>query len=203
MKLYYKPGACSLASHIALREAGADFDLEKVDTAAGVTETGADFRAISAMGYVPALTLFDGETLTEGPAILQHIADSAPETSLAPAAGSRDRTTLHARLNFVASELHRAFAPFFASEPPKGEAREKAVATLAKRFDHLEGLLEGRDHLVGERFTVADAYAFVVSSWAIPTKIGLDRWPNVRTFVDRIAKRPAAQAAMRAEGLIT
>ncbi len=150
-----------------------------------------------------ALTLFDGETLTEGPAILQHIADSAPETGLAPAAGSRDRTTLHARLNFVASELHRAFAPFFASEPPEGEAREKAVATLAKRFDHLEGLLEGRDHLVGERFTVADAYAFVVSSWAIPTKIGLDRWPNVRTFVDRIAKRPAAQAAMRAEGLIT
>jgi glutathione S-transferase len=202
MILYYKPGACSLASHIALREAGADFDLEKVDTAAGVTETGADFRTNSAMGYVPALTLFDGETLTEGPAILQHIADSAPETGLAPAAGSRDRTTLHARLNFVASELHRAFAPFFASEPPEGEAREKAVATLAKRFDHLERLLEGRDHLVGERFTVADAYAFVVSSWAIPAKIGLDRWPNVRTFVDRIAKRPAVQAAMRAEGLI-
>jgi len=125
MKLYYKPGACSLASHIALREAGADFDLEKVDTGAGVTETGADFLAISAMGYVPALTLFDGETLTEGPAILQHIADSAPETGLAPAAGSRDRTTLHARLIFVASELHRAFAPFFASEPPEGEAREK------------------------------------------------------------------------------
>lgn len=203
MKLYYKPGACSLASHIVLNEIGADFEIEKVDTAAGRTETGADFAAINPNGYVPVLDLDDGERLTEGAAILQHLADRAPGTGLTPKAGTIDRARVIEHLNFTASELHKAFAPFFGAVKPEGAARAAAEEKLVRRMDHLERqLADGRAYLVGGRFTVADAYAFVVASWANPVGVGLDRWPNVAKYVERIAARPAVVKAMTAEGLI-
>lgn len=203
MKLYYKPGACSLASHIVLHEIGAEFEIERVDTDAQRTESGAEFGGINPNGYVPVLDLDNGERLSEGAAILQHLADANPEAGLAPKAGTLERTRLIEYLNFTASELHKAFSPFFSSTPPEGEARAAAEAKLAKRLDHLERLLsDGRDYLVGGRFSVADSYAFVVSSWAKPVGIGLERWPNVAAFVERVGQRPAVARAMRAEGLL-
>ncbi len=207
MKLYYAPGACSLASHIALRETGADFDLEKVDTGTGKTETGAAYAEVNPKGYVPALKLDDGTVLTEGAAILQFIADgaaaNAPKLRLAPAAGSRDRVHLQEHLNYVASEIHKSFSPFFASEPPAKSDDDPAFAKLVKRLDYVEDLLsDGRTYLMGDEFTVADAYLFTVANWAHPLGIGLDRWPNLAAFVERISARPATRAAMQAEGLI-
>ena len=202
MKLYYIPGSCSLAVHIALNEIGARFDLEKVDSKNGVTETGVDYAGINPDGYVPALSVDGGDIFTEAPAILQYLADLAPERLLAPAAGSIDRVRLQQQLNFTASELHKSFSPFFADTPPEGANKEAALAKLFKKFAHLERLLaDGRDFIMGKDFTVADAYNFVVASWAVPTGIGLDRWPNVAAFVERVSQRPAVVKAMRAEGL--
>ena len=202
MKLYFKPGACSLASHIVLRETGAEFELEQVDTAAQKTASGEDFSAINPKGYVPALRLDDGEILTEGAAVLQFLADRAPEAGLAPAAGTIERARLQEHLNFVASELHQAFGPFFGGQL-SDEARRAAEAKVARRMDHFETLLaDGRPFLLGETFTVADAYLFVVASWANFTGIGLDTWPRVAAFVERVAARPKVREAMVAEGLI-
>ena len=203
MKLYYMPGACSLASHIVLREVGETFEIEKVDTAAGRTEGGADYARINPKGYVPALGLDDGEVLTEGAAILQYIADRHPEVGLVPPPGTLARTRVQEHLNFVAAELHKAFGPFFAAEPPAGAARVAADANVARRMDHIESVLsDGRTYLLGDAFTVADAYLFVVAGWAEPLGVGLDRWPHVAAFVARVADRPAARAAMQAEGLL-
>lgn len=203
MKLYYKPGACSLASHIVLREVDETFELEKVDTAAGKTESGGDFAAINPKGYVPALRLDGDEVLTEGAAILQYIADQHPAAELAPKAGTLERARLQEHLNYVASELHKAFSPFFSANPPSGEARQAVEANLARKMDHFEATLsDGRAYLLGDNFSVADAYLFVVASWSRPTGVDLDRWPNLAAFVGRVAARPAAQDALRAEGLI-
>lgn len=201
MKLYYKPGACSLASHIVLREVGADFTLDRVDTENQKTETGADFGAVNANGYVPALRLDDGEVLTEGAAILQFVADKNPDAGLAPTAGTLERARLQEHLNFVASELHKAFGPFFSSS---ATADEKAAATakVGQKLDHFETILgDGRTYLLGDAFSVADAYLFVVANWTGPTGIGLDRWPNVEAYSARVAARGAVQEALRAEGL--
>ncbi|UWQ27105.1 glutathione transferase GstA (plasmid) [Leisingera aquaemixtae] len=202
MKLYYKPGACPLASHIALYETGRPFDIEAVDTAAGRTESGADYRAINPKGYVPALGLDDGSILTEGAAVLQYIADSHPAAGLAPAAGTLARARMQEQLNWIGSELHKAFGPLFregTSEAGKDDAR----SAVAGKFDFIEAqLADGREWLVEGRFSVADAYLFVVSNWANFTGIDLARWPNLAAFVSRSAARPSAQAAMRAEGLI-
>ncbi|KIC35731.1 glutathione transferase GstA [Leisingera sp. ANG-M7] len=202
MKLYYKPGACPMASHIALHETGRPFEIEAVDTAAGRTEGGADYRAINPKGYVPALDLEDGGILTEGPAILQYIADSHPEAGLAPAAGTLARSRMQEQLNWIGTELHKAFGPLFrdgTSEAGKNEAR----TAVAGKFDLIEAqLADGREWLVEDQFSVADAYLFVVSNWANFTGIDLSRWPNLAAFVSRSANRPSAQAAMRAEGLI-
>lgn len=203
MKLYFKPGACSLASHIVLHEIGAEFDIDKVDTSAGTTEAGEDFAAVNPNGYVPALRLADGEVLSEGTAILQYLADQNPEANLVPKAGTIERARLQQHLNFVASELHKAFSPFFSANPPEGEARSAALANLDRKMEPFEiHLADGRDYLLGKAFSVADAYLFVVANWANPTSIGLDKWPNVAALVRRVAARPASQAAMRAEGLI-
>ena len=197
MKLYYLPGSCSLASHIALREVGADFDLERVDAA----NKSSDFLALNPKGYVPALTLDDGDLLTENAAILQFIADSKPAAELAPAAGSRERVHLQAYLNFVGTELHKAFSPLFkadSSEDEKSAARKK----VQQKFDYVEKLLsDGRSYLQGDNFSVADIYLYVVSTWTGPTGIGLDAWPNIAAFQQRIAARAAVQAALKAEGL--
>ncbi len=201
MKLYYKPGACSLASHIVLREVGADFDLDRVDTENRKTETGGDFGAINANGYVPALQLDDGQVLTEGAAILQFVADQSPDAGLAPAAGTLERARLQEHLNFVASELHKAFGPFFSNSASDTE-KSAAGVKVAGKLDHFEAILgDGRSYLLGDKFSVADAYLFVVANWTGPTGMGLDRWPNLKAFCARVAARGAVQAAFRAEGL--
>lgn len=202
MKLYYAPGACSLSPHISLREAGVSFDLEKVDTSTRRTESGADYLSINPKGYVPALQLDGGEVLTEGAAVVQFIADSHPDAGLAPAGGTLERARLQEHLNFIASEMHKAFTPLFDPSAPEA-AKQAAPAAVARRLDHVERLLaDGRAHLLGERFSVADAYLFTVASWTGPTGIGLDRWPRLASFVARVAARPSVQAAMRAEGLL-
>jgi len=201
MKLYYKPGACSLASHIILNELGIEHDIEKVDTKAGRTETGDDYRAISPNGYVPALKTDDGEIITENPAVLQYIADQHPDAGLAPAYGSLERTRLQEVLNFITSELHKAFGPFFHGELDDA-ARQEAESNVGRRIDHIDRLLsDGHEYLVGNRFSVADAYAFVVLNWTTFTGINLAKWPRVKAYVERIGSRPATQRAMQAEGL--
>ncbi|WP_435660655.1 glutathione transferase GstA [Leisingera caerulea] len=202
MKLYYKPGACPLASHIALQETGRPFEIEAVDTAAGRTESGADYRAINPKGYVPALHLDDGSVLTEGAAVLQYIADSSPDAGLAPAAGTMARARMQEQLNWIGTELHKAFGPLFREDTSEA-GRDAARTAVAGKFDIIEAQLEdGRVWLVADRFSVADAYLFVVSNWANFTGIDLTRWPRLAAFVSRCAARPSAQAAMRAEGLI-
>ncbi len=200
MKLFYKPGACSLASHITLHELGATFDLERVNTDEQTTESGTDYRTINAKGYVPALRLDSGDILTEGAAILQYIADQNPAAKLAPAAGTLARAHLQSHLNYVASELHKAFSPFFAnSTDAEKEAAEKNVK---RRIAHFEEVLsDGRDFLLGDTFSVADAYFFVVASWSRPTGIDLSAFPRIGAYLERVAKRPAVQKALAAEGL--
>ncbi len=202
MKLYYKPGACPLASHIALHEAGHPFEIEAVDTEAGRTESGADYRTINPKGYVPALGLDDGSVLTEGAAILQYIADRYPEAHLAPATGTLARARMQEQLNWIGTELHKAFGPLF-REGTSDAAKDDARVAVAGKFDLIEAQLQdGREWLVANQFSVADAYLFVVSNWANFTGIDLARWPRLAAFVSRCAARPSAQAAMRAEGLI-
>lgn len=202
MKLYYSPGACSLSPHIVLREAGMNFEIERVDTASHKTETGADFAQINPKGYVPALRLDDGQILTEGVAIVQFIADLHPATGLAPKPATLERARLQEHLNFIASEYHKAFGPFFS--PNASEATKAAAATnVGRRLDHFERIFaDGRSYLLGDIFSVADAYLFVISNWTKPTGIGLDKWPNVSGFVTRVAGREKVRAAMHAEGLI-
>lgn len=202
MKLYYIPGACSLASHIVLHETGASFDIEKVDSATHKTETGADFYQVHRKGYVPALQLDDGEVLTEGAAIMQYLADNSARTELSPAQGSIERARLQSQLNFVSAELHKSFTPLFkkdSTEDEKTAARKK----VALRLDDVEAVLsDGRAFFLGTEFSIADAYLFTVSNWTNPTGLGLGERPNLVAYMGRMAERPSVQAAMRAEGLI-
>ena len=202
MKLYYSPGACSMASHVILREVGKPFELERVDVMSKITEHGADYRAVNAKGAVPALDIGGGEVLTEGAAILQFIADSNGATELAPPPGTLARARVQEMLNFVASELHKAFSPLFV--PGKTEAEQQSARdTVARHFDWLESrLADGRAFLTGAAFTVADAYPFAIANWANGKDVPLGNWPRLKAFVDRVAARPAVQDAMRAEGLI-
>ena len=203
MKLFYKPGACSMASHIVLHELGVSFEIEAVDTATGTTVSGADYSKINAKGYVPALQMKDGSVLTEGPSILQYLADAHPEATLLPPAGSLDRARVIEVLTYVSSELHKAFGPLFNPATSKSE-QDAARASVATKFDHVETLLQdGRGTITSGGFTIADAYLFVVSNWANGTGIDLTKWPNLSAYVARIAQRPATQMAMRAEGLTT
>jgi glutathione S-transferase len=201
MKLYYAPGACSLAPHIALREIGADFTLEKVDLRAKKTETGADFSAINPKGYVPALALADGEVLTEGVVLQQYIADSKPEAKLAPARGTRERRQLEELLVFLSTEVHKNFSPLFGPTTPD-EYKTIAKDKIAQRFDFLDKQLsDGRKFLTGDSFTIADGYFFTLTNWTRPTGMDLSRWPNIAAFAGRVAQRPTVQAALKAEGL--
>jgi len=202
MKLYYKAGGCSMAAHIALHENGTDFSIEAVDTQNGETASGADFRAINPKGYIPALELADGEVLTEGAAILQYIADQNPDAGLAPANGTVARARVQEHLNYIASELHHAFEPFFKGGSTEAD-KANANKTVSSKFDYIETLLvDGRDYLSGKDFSVADAYLFVVSNWSNFVGIDLKRWPNVAAFVGRVRSRPATINALTAEGLI-
>ena len=201
MKLYYSPGACSLSPHIALREAGIDAQFAKVDTKTHKLEDGSDFYAINARGYVPVLELDDGHCLTEGPAIVQYIADRKPASGLAPANGTIERYRLQEWLNFITSEIHKQFSPLFAADTPD-EYKAIAKQKIAKRFDWLAEQLLNRDYLMGNSFTVADGYLFVMLRWTKFTGIDLNRWPVLAAYHDRVAARPKVKAAMLAEGLI-
>lgn len=202
MKLYYSPGACSLAPHIALRESGADFTLEKVDIRAHTTETGANFSEINPKGYVPVLELDDGYRLSEGVVIQQYIADQKPASKLAAARGGKERLQLEELLVFLSTEVHKNFSPLFSPTTPD-EYKKVAVEKIGGRFDLLDKQLsDGRPFLTGDQFTIADAYLFTLSNWTKPTGIDLLRWPNIAAFAQRVAQRPAVQAALKAEGLI-
>lgn len=202
MKLYFSPGACSLSPHIALLESGLPFTTERVSLRTRQTASGADYGAINPKGYVPALELKDGAVLTEGPAIVQYIADQAPQKALMPAAGTTDRYRAIEWLNFIGTELHKNFSPLF--NPASGDdAKAGARAQLTKRFAYAALMLEGRDYLVGDHFTVADGYLFTVSNWAAVVQFDLSPWPVLQAYQARIAARPAVQQAMRAEGLLS
>jgi glutathione S-transferase len=200
MKLYHSPGACSLSPHIVAREAGLVLTLVRVDTKTRSTAAGDDYLAINGKGYVPLLELEDGTRLTEGPAIVQYLADRAPDTGLAPPNGTLPRYQLQEWLNFITSELHKQFSPLF--DPSHGdEVKARFRDKLAGRFDWIAKQLGDRDYLTGE-FTVADAYLFTVLNWTKWTGIDLSRWPVLERYVARVAARPQVQAALKAEGLL-
>lgn len=201
MKLYFSPGACSLASHIALIEAGLPFAAERVDLASKKTASGGDYLSINPKGYVPALALDNGQVLTENIAIAQYIADQAPGAALAPAYGTMERYKLIEWLGFLNSEVHKTFSQIFNRTNPE-EVREAARTVLARRFDYLEQCLAGRTFLAGTTFSVADSYLFTMLRWCGVVKVDLAKWPNLTAYLERIRDRPAARTAMLAEGLI-
>ncbi len=203
MKLYYKPAACSLASHIVLNEIGAAFELDKVDTAAKTTESGSNFLDINPNGYVPALQINDKDVLIEGAAILQYLADQNPQTKLAPESGTLERARLQQHLNFIASELHKSFGPFFSGRDLSDDERKTTAENVGKKLSTFEAVLsDGRDYLLGGTFSVADAYLFVVTSWTKYTGIDLSPWPNMAAYLDRVGSRPAVLASLKTEGLL-
>lgn len=201
MKLYYTPGACSMAPHIALREAGLKFDLEKVDLAQKKTEHGKDYTAVNPKGYVPALELDDGQVLTECGAILQYVADKVPDSGLAPAAGTLPRYRLMEILNFIATELHKNFGPLFNPNAAE-DMRKAAKETLDKRLGYINGQLAGKSFLLGNNFTVADAYLTTILGWTQHLKMDLSACPNLGAYMGKMMGRPAVQATFKAEGLM-
>lgn len=201
MKLYYSPGACSLASHIIAREAGIAIELDKTDLRAKTTASGADFTTINPKGYVPALALDSGELLTEGTAILQYLADQKPESGLIPAAGNLARYRLLEWLGYINSELHKSFSPLFNPTTPDAVRIERADY-LRRRYQLVEQHLGQHPFLLGEHFSVADAYLYTVTNWANYVKLDLSDFPNLMAFQQRIAARPAVQEALRAEHLV-
>jgi glutathione S-transferase len=201
MKLFYSPGACSLSPHIVAQEAGIPLELVRVDTRTKTIAAEGDFWAVNPKGYVPALELDDGQVLTEGPAIVQYLADLKPESALAPANGTAARYRLQEMLNYITSEIHKAYSPLF-NPKVSAEVRAERTEYLKKRYDFLDRQLAAHDYLIDDRFTVADAYLFVVTNWARSTKVDLSEFTQLLAFQKRIAARPAVQAAMRSEGLI-
>ena len=198
MKLYLTPYACSLSPHIALREAGIPFDIEVVDLGTKKTKSGGSYTSVNPKGYVPALEIEGGQVLTEGPAIVQYIADQKPASKLAPPAGSFERYRLQEWLNFISSELHKSVGPLFSDATPAAW-KETLKTRVAGRFDTLSKSLQGKDYLMGSTFTVADAYLFVILSWTSHVGIDLSRWPVLTAYFERIKARPAVKAALDAE----
>lgn len=198
MKLYYSPGACSLAPHIVASESGIDLQLEKVDTKTKRTETGRDFYEINPKGYVPALELDDGQILTEGPAIQQYLADVKPESGLAPANGTLARYRLQEMLGYINSELHKSYSPLFSPGTPD-ETKTERKDYLRKRYALLESILASQPWLLGERFTAADAYLYTVTNWAGYVDLDLSEFAALKEFQKRVAGRPAVRAAHEAE----
>ncbi len=200
MKLYFSPGACSLAPHIILREAGAKFDLEQVDNKAKKTKSGTDFWQTNPKGYVPVLELDDGQRLTENPAILQYIADQHPNSGLVPPCGSFERYRVQEWLNFVTSEIHKTFGPLFKDTTPE-EYKTISKENLSKRYGFLEKHFASHQFLHGEKFGIADSYLFVVTNWLGRFGLNIEKWPDVNAYHRRILARPKVQEAMQAEGL--
>jgi glutathione S-transferase len=201
MKLYYSAGACSLSPHIVLLEAGLPYTLVKTDLKTKKTADGADYLTINSKGTVPALELDDGRVLTEGPAVVQYLADQKPESGLAPRAGTFERYQLMEMLNYITSEVHKAFSPLFNPES-SAEMKQASVNALTKKFDWLTGFLGNKTFLLGNTFTVADAYLFTVLKWTRIVKIDLAKWPALAAYQARIAQRPKVQAALKEEGLL-
>jgi glutathione S-transferase len=201
MKLYYSPGACSLSPHIVLREAGLPFSLEKTDLKSKKTEKGVDYFTINSKGFVPALQLDDGQVLTEGPATVQYIADQRPDSGLAPRAGTLERYRLMEMLSYISSELHKNFSPLF-NPSASADWKNAAVESLGKKFDWLSSHIGGKKFLMGDAFTVADAYLFTVLNWSRLVGIDLGKWPVLAAYHARVGHRPKVQEALKAEGLI-
>lgn len=201
MKLYYSAGACSLATHIAMKETGLAFEAVSAPTKTHRLEDGTDYYSINPLGYVPLLVLDDGKQLHEVAVILQYLADLVPERQLAPANGTFERYKLQEWLNFIATELHKGFSPLFTPNLPD-EAKEPAKARLNARLQWVDGELSGKNYLMGNVFTVADAYLFVVQSWGKFVGIDVSALVNLSAFATRVAARPAVQAALRAEALL-
>jgi glutathione S-transferase len=201
MKLYYYPGACSMAVHIALREAGIPFDLDKVDLAKHKAANGDDYYKINPKGYVPALRLDDGQILTEDAVLLQYVADQKPQSGLAPKAGTMERYRLMEWLNFISSELHKTLGALF---NPKitPEWKQDRIALFGRRCDFLVQQLGDKPYLMGDMFTIADAYLFTIFGWTNLFKLDMGKWPSLQSYAGRVAARPAVKEAMKAEGLI-
>jgi glutathione S-transferase len=200
VKLFYSPGACSLSPHIVLAELGLPHELVKVSTKTKKTQDGGDYLQVNGKGYVPTLELDDGQRLSEGPAIVQYLADKVPAAKLAPANGTMERYRLQEWLNFITSEVHKQFSPLFYPTTPD-DVKEAQRTKLAGRFTWLNQQLEGKDYLMGKQFTVADAYLFTVLRWGSLTGMDMSRWPVLTQYIARVAARPLVQEAMKAEGL--
>jgi glutathione S-transferase len=200
MKLYFKPGACSLSPHIVLEELGLTYEAVSVDLKTKKLADGSDYLAINAKGYVPALQLDNGEVLTEGPAIVQYLADQKPEKQLAPANGTIERYRLQSWLTFIGTELHKGFSPLFNPAMPE-EGKNLARANLERRLGWVNEQLADKDYLMGANFTVADAYLFTVTNWARVVKLDISALSKLTAYMARVAARPGVQAALKAEGL--
>jgi len=200
MQLYFSPGACSLASHITLREAGLPFDLKRADTKTKKLDDGSDYLAVNSKGAVPALRLDSGEILTEGVAIMQYIADRKPDSKLVPASGTIERYRVLEWLNYLTSEVHKSFSPLF-NPNAAPEVKTYTTANLEKKLDWTNAQLAGKKYLTGDSFTVADAYLFTLINWTYFVGIDLGKWPALKQFYDRVAARPKVQEALDAEGL--
>lgn len=201
MKLYFSPGACSLSPHIVAREAGIALEMQKVDLKTRQMDGGGDYTQVNAKGYVPALRLDDGSLLTEGVAIVQYLADSKPESSLAPQAGTLERYRLQEWLNFISTEVHKQFSPLF-NPQASADWKASAMGNLERRFDWITQQLAGKTWLMGDRFAVADAYLFTVLNWCQWVEVDLTKWPTLKAYADRVAARPKVQEALKAEGLL-
>lgn len=200
MKLFFKAGACSMSPHIVLEELGLKYDTEAVDLKEKKTASGGDYLAINPKGYVPALQLDDGSVLTEGPAIVQYLADSQPAKKLAPANGTVERYRMQGWLTFIGTELHKQFSPLFNSAAPQ-EWKDICRANIERRLKYVNEQLAGKDYLMGKDFSVADAYLYTVARWTAPVKIDISGLPNLVAYMGRMAARPGVQAALKAEGM--
>lgn len=201
MKLYYAAGACSLSPHIVLQEGGFKFEAERVDLGTKKTASGADFREINPKGYIPTLVLDNGERLSEGVAIVLYLADQVPDKKLAPPRGSPERYRMISTLTFIATELHKGFSPLFNPRCPD-EWKVVVKENLAARFTQLAVDLGDKPFVMGEQFTIADAYLFTVLSWAGYVGVDMNPWPSLQRYSARVASRPAVLAALKAEGLV-
>ena len=199
MKLYFSPGSCSLSPHIVLREAGANFELEQVNNQEKKTKSGKDYWTVNPKGQVPCLELDNGDKLTEGPVIVQYVADQNG-SGLAGKPGTMERYHVQEWLNFTTSELHKTFGPIFRATTPDA-FKEISRANLGKRFDWIDKELAGKQYLMGDKFSVADAYMFTVMRWTQRINVDLAKWPNIKAYMDRVAARPNVQDALKAEGL--
>ena len=201
MKLYYSPGACSLSPHIVMREAGIPVELSKVDLGSHRAEGDLDFSQINSKGYVPALDMGGGQVLTEGPVIIQYLGDQKPDSGLVPKAGTIERYRLQEWLNFITAEVHKSFGPLF-DKNASADRKAAAHAAIERHLAWVDTQLNDRQYLMGDRFTVADAYLFTVVNWTRAVGIDLGRWPTLADYQRRVAERPKVREALQAEGLL-